>query len=385
MHFVPELNKLYLDLKDEWEARLASIHHARRFLYIATYYIDYDEYGIAFFDALKKAAKRGVRIYLLVDSFALKLAKNMASKEQCLRLEQAFEEIRKHHINLHIYRPKRLSKRLLGYGMHVKFQISDSAEVFMSSGNITAHSYELWKDISLYVHGPTAGLILDACREYFPETIVHEDIEYLMKCTKEHNAINYEIYHHNPNSACTLLNIFNDDYKNPITDRLAKLIDASRKSLLLGSLYFKPNRQILNAIIKAAFRGVKISILHSHISSLGCSEYPYFPCISPLRELLKFDNVRIYEDIQGHHSKYLLSDNNILMIGSYNFEHAAHDRVSECMLETKDACLIQQISSYFDGELQKSTILQIDLNYLDMIAKHVRWRYWFSRPLHRLV
>jgi phosphatidylserine/phosphatidylglycerophosphate/cardiolipin synthase-like enzyme len=58
--------------------------------------------------------------------------------------------------------------------------------------------------------------------------------------------------------------------------------------------------------------------------------------------------VRIFESLRGEHSKLLLVDDAELAIGSYNFEHAAHDRLAELMVFVRDAQVLRQARALFD-------------------------------------
>src|SRR5450432_1106063 len=65
----------------EWEHRLAMIHDARLFLYLSTYYIEYDSYGIELLTALVAAVGRGVAVNLLVDGFGQRLGGVLMSRQ----------------------------------------------------------------------------------------------------------------------------------------------------------------------------------------------------------------------------------------------------------------------------------------------------------------
>ena len=58
---------------DEWARRIAMIREAASFLYLSTYYIEYDEYGVELLDALDAAQRRGVAVNLLIDGFGQQL------------------------------------------------------------------------------------------------------------------------------------------------------------------------------------------------------------------------------------------------------------------------------------------------------------------------
>ena len=52
----------------EWDRRLAMVQQARSFLYLSTYYVEYDAYGTAMLSALIAAQRRGVAVNLLIDA-----------------------------------------------------------------------------------------------------------------------------------------------------------------------------------------------------------------------------------------------------------------------------------------------------------------------------
>ena len=49
------------------------IREAHAFLYLSTYYIELDEYGVELLDALGAAQRRGVAVNLLIDGFGQQL------------------------------------------------------------------------------------------------------------------------------------------------------------------------------------------------------------------------------------------------------------------------------------------------------------------------
>ena len=57
----------------EWARRRRMIREARRFLYLSTYYIEYDDYGAELIALLLAAQRRGVAVNLLIDGFGQRL------------------------------------------------------------------------------------------------------------------------------------------------------------------------------------------------------------------------------------------------------------------------------------------------------------------------
>jgi phosphatidylserine/phosphatidylglycerophosphate/cardiolipin synthase-like enzyme len=65
----------------EWNCRLEMIETTRQFLYLSTFYIEYDRFGVAVLEALLRAQRRGVEINLLIDGFGQMLGNVVMSKQ----------------------------------------------------------------------------------------------------------------------------------------------------------------------------------------------------------------------------------------------------------------------------------------------------------------
>ena len=74
---------------------------------------------------------------------------------------------------------------------------------------------------------------------------------------------------------------------------------------------------------------------HSHRDALPATDLAWIAAAAHYPRLMKA-GVRIYENRHGEHSKIVLIDNEWVAFGSYNFEHAAHDRLAEAMLASRD-------------------------------------------------
>ena len=128
----------------EWARRLAMIHEARAFVYLSTFYIEYDAYAIEMLSALREAQRRGVAVNLLVDAFGQRLGGVLMSQEQRAMLARELDAIRAAGGVVTMYRPPRTLQRWLGGGQHVKIQVSEAGDAIFGSSNITHASDEGW-------------------------------------------------------------------------------------------------------------------------------------------------------------------------------------------------------------------------------------------------
>ena len=102
----------------------------------------------------------------------------------------------------------------------------------------------------------------------------------------------------------------------------------------------------MTALVAAARRGVQVEVHHSHRQALPATDLAWIAAAAHYDRLLAA-GVRVYENRRGEHSKIVLIDGTWVAFGSYNFEHAAHDRLAEAMLVSRDARATQPAVDIF--------------------------------------
>src|SRR5882757_4154508 len=140
--------------RSEWERRLTMIRDARSFLYLSTFYIEYDSYGIELLTALVAAAGRGVAVNLLVDGFGQRLGGVLMSRQSKAALASQLNTLRGLGAVVAFYKPGAFLQRALGGGQHVKIQVSEAGEAIFGSSNITRSSFEGWNEYAVALRGP---------------------------------------------------------------------------------------------------------------------------------------------------------------------------------------------------------------------------------------
>jgi cardiolipin synthase A/B len=335
------------DRAAEWARRLAMIREATSFLYVSTYYIEYDTYGTDFLDALLDAQRRGVAVQLLIDGFGQRLGGVLMSRESKTALTFRLEELRDAGAMVIVYRPGRPLQRWLGGGQHVKIQVSEAGEAIFGSSNITRTSFEGWNEYSVALRGPVVPLLLESYRQFGGE--VNETHLRALVAGADDCAANLglEYWLCNPNMYQGPCGPIGWRGPNVVTERLIDMLDAARESIGVTSFYFKPVEQLLEALVRAARRGVLVEVLHSHREALPATELAWIAAAVHYDRLLSA-GVRVYENRHGEHSKIILIDRAWVSFGSYNFEDAAHDRMAEAMLTSRDPRAVAPATSIFD-------------------------------------
>ena len=343
--------QLILDRQQEWQARLRMVDAAREFLYISTYYIEYDDYAITFLAALKRAVSRGVRVYLLVDGFGQTLSSNLMTADGKKKLRALLDDLRAGGAKLIFYRPPKLLQRLIGSGYHIKYQVSEQRQMLFSSSNISQMSFNRWMEFSALLEGPVVAAMLNDLFQVIPQPM-SADLEKVLPAHEDtmrngHLPYSFEFLTTIPANDPSPLSPFVQQRKNPITSALVEHINAARSSVVLTSFYFKPHPRLVSALLAATRRGVRVEIHHSHRGALGgVTRLPWLSASARYPVMLDAGFV-IYEHELGQHTKFVLIDDRIAWLGSYNFEHSADDRLAEAMLVTEDVRIVQQLQLFF--------------------------------------
>jgi cardiolipin synthase len=370
------------DRRAEWTRRMAMIRAASSFLYVSTFYIEYDEYAIEFLDALDDARRRGVAVNLLIDGFGQRLGGAVMPPASRAALAARLDQLRAAGAVVAIYRPRRRLQRWLGGGHHVKIQVSDAGEAIFGSSNITRASFEGWNEYSVALRGPVVGTLLQSYAD-IGGTVDEAHVAHLRAIAND-GAIDLTLdyWFCNPNLLQHAGGPLGWRGSNVVTDRLVEMIAAARRSILITSFYFKPVEPLLAALAGAAARGVRVEIHHSHRDALPATELAWIAAAAHYRRLLAA-GVTIYENRHGEHSKIVLVDDDYVAFGSYNFEHAAHDRLAEAMLATRDPAAVHPAQTIFAELRRHPDNVRVTPQWLSALPARLRLKRTLLCPFKR--
>ena len=370
------------DRAAEWARRLRMIREAQSFLYLSTYYIEPDGYGSEMLDALAGAQARGVMVNLLVDAFGQRLGGVLMSPAAKAALASRLDALGRAGAVVTIYQPRRRLQRWLGGGQHVKIQVSESGEAIFGSSNVTRASFEGWNEYSVALRGPVVPVLLESYRTIGGAV----DAAHLRRLREAAGAaparIELDYWVCNPNLLQGAFGPLGWRGPNIVTDRLVQMVEASRHSVALTSFYFKPVESLLTALVDAARRGVRVEVHHSHRDALPAMELAWIAAASHYSRLLDA-GVRIYENPRGEHSKILLADDARVAFGSYNFEHAAHDRLAEAMLASSDPEAVGPARAIFAELRSNRAAVEVTRDVLGVLPSRLKIKRAMLGPLKR--
>ena len=296
-------------------------------------------------------------------------------------LRRALDDLRALGVEVSFYAPPRRIQRWLGGGQHVKIQLGEDGRALFGSSNVTASSYERWDEFSAVLEGPVTLALLDsfAClgvdvRPQDRATIAAVGAD----PGPDPILFDYGIF--NPNPAQGGAGPLGWRTTNSQTLGLQQAIRNARESVVLTSFYYKPAPVLRREILAARARGVRVVVYHSHLEALSETRLAWLAAAADFDSLLAA-GVEIHESRHGEHSKVVLIDDRLAMFGSYNFEHAADDRLAEATLASADprvVAAIRQVIADCAGATEQMTRQRLERQPCSL-----RWQRRAVRPMRR--
>ena len=312
-------------------ALISSIDACSQEVRLETYIFHFDATGNAIAAALVRAAKRGIRIYLVMDGIG---TTNIPANWVQLFAETG--------IRWHQYSP--LGR--LGYlvpmqwrRLHRKLCVIDQNTLFCGGINIlndfedpnhgTQESARF--DFAVKVQGP---LVQEAHRlmlQFWARLELAMDLRQLhianvrqtLQEAKQVSSSTISTYLHAPKSTMPetmqAALVLRDNFLNRsrIERAYRKAIGEAQKEVLIANAYFLPGRKIRNALIHAAKRGVRVRLLLH-------GRYEYFMqyhASRPVYSAMLSAGVQIYEYSSGFlHAKVAVIDERWATVGSSNLD-----------------------------------------------------------------
>lgn len=295
---LPDANKFY-------DALLQRIGEAQHHVHIQFFIWRNDDTGRRFLDALVAAARRGVKVRVLLDEIGCIFLPSSYFKP----LIDAGGEF-----SWFLTISPRRHRYLLNLRNHRKLQVIDGAIAFVGGMNIGREYQGLdpavggWRDMQIELTGPVACVLQESfADDWFFATERHLDEECFYPAAPKTGPFTALIVAGGP-----------DSIHSPVQKSLLALLNHAQKRIWLTSGYFVPNSVTLTALQLCAARGIDVRLLIS-----GKSDHPYLLHIgrSYYEDLLEA-GVRIFEyNAAIHHSKSGIVDNDWLLVGSANLDN----------------------------------------------------------------
>jgi cardiolipin synthase A/B len=350
-------NRLSLLTKgpDRLDALVALIDNAQTNLKLLYYIYAEDAAGQRVHNAMLAAAGRGVNVALIVDGFGSDTDSH----------EQFFKPLKAAGVDVCTFHPRWGRRYLLRN--HQKMALADDVCAIIGGFNVAADYFtesgdKAWRDLGLMVEGEAATRLsgyFDALQIWTKRA--RPKMRDLRRALRDWS---------NPAGTTRWL------LGGPVR-RLSPWAQSVRddmktaKSLLMIAAYFAPNPAMLQRLDQIGQRGdarIVTAAKTDNMATIGAARFTY-PGL--LRK-----GVRIFEYAPSRlHTKLILIDD-LVYIGSANFDMRSLFLNLEVMLRIDDAAFAAHVRGYIDGEIADS----VEQHLPDYIG----WRTWWAKARRAL-
>ena len=336
-------------------AMLDAINRARERVNFFTYIYDAGEAANLFRSAFVGAARRGVRVTIVVDAFG---ASSMPDG-----YEQSLKDA---GCAVKLFRPFRwYSVQEASYRNHQKLLVVDGTTAFIGGAGIADHwlgdadSPEHWRDSQFRIAGPSVPFLEAAFYEALAETSATVTPEVVPPSANAHDsdAPRTVIVTSSPGGAGAIKRLF------------LLSIAAARRSVDITSPYFVADSSSEWALEEARRRNVRIRVL---VEGDRTDAKPVKWASRAGYERLLERGVEIFEyQPTMMHAKTLVVDGAWSVVGSANFDNRSLDMNDELNIGVQDRAFAATLLQTFERDLQRSRRITLD--------------EWRRRPLHQRV
>jgi cardiolipin synthase A/B len=287
----------------------AAFDRARHEIYLETYIYEDDATGQRIADALKRAALRGVKAYVLIDGYGSKdLPRSMLDR---LRADGVKALVYRPKISPWTFRRKRLRR------MHRKIAVVDREIAFVGGINIiddkkTTDDMPPRYDYAVAVEGPLVDVIRLSTQRLWSRVAW----SYFRKGTVRGGVLPVPTSDGGHMNAAFLVRD-NIHHRRDIERAYMRAIEQAESEIILANAYFLPGLDFRHALINAAGRGVRVVLFLQ-----GRVEYLLLHYASrALYGSLLDAGIEIYEYRKSFlHAKVAVIDGHWSTVGSSNID-----------------------------------------------------------------
>jgi len=319
-------------------ARLAHLlDHARETVHVQTYIFVADDTGHMVADALKRAARRGVSVWVMADGHG--------SKE----LPKAFiSDLRGAGIRFRFFKHVvSILKWQGGRTLHQKVVVVDRRTALVGGINI-ADKYRgspevpAWLDFAVQIEGDVCHDLHDLCSDIYRHQ--YWKTRFSVKWRKK------TAFLPDPPRDGLVRFRLNDwiRRKTEIYQSYAKGISTARESLVIVASYLLPGRVVRKRLSAAARRGVTVRMLLTGPSDVPLARWAE----QYLAYWMLKKGIRVFHwEKSVMHGKTILVDGQWASIGSYNLNPLSRFRSLELNVDIADPAFTKYFCAYIDDLL----------------------------------
>jgi cardiolipin synthase A/B len=346
------------------------ITEATESIHIQTYIFNEDETGKSIINALKIAAHKKVKIYLMVDGYA---SKNLS--------EKFIENLKNETIAFRFFKPFFKNNNFyFGRRLHHKMIVVDAKYAVVGGINIADRYNDCpnivaWLDFAVFLEGPITKELCILCWKTWNGFKISKPSTY--------NEIKntHFIFKENETSLC---GIRRNDWvrtKNEISTSYQELFENAKKEITVICSYFIPGGKARKLLADAVSRGIKVRLILASQSDVPIAK----SAERWMYDWLLRKNIEIYEyQPTILHAKMCVVDESFVTIGSYNINNISAYASIELNIDIKNINFAQEVTKTLDTIIKDDCIQVTNEVYLKTNTVFKKLYHWASYKIFRI-
>jgi len=346
-----------------------AIDEAKSYIHFQTYIVDDDTTGNRITNALIRAAKRGIRVYFLLDAYGgSSFSKNLIAK------------VEKAGIFFRLFSPQLITRGFqLSLRLHHKVILVDGEIAIIGGMNIADRYHgndkiKEWLDFAILIKGPECAHILFILKRLWNKT-------FISRKESSRERVHFPVEYNENIKVKVLQNNWARNKIEILKSYRSALKHAQDHMIIFGS-YFLPGRNERRLLRNASRRGVNIKIVLA-----SESDEPVFKrATNFLYDFILRNNITIYEYLPSNlHAKVATVDGNWSTIGSYNMNHLSDYGSVEMNADILDTGFAEQFERILQGIIEKDCRKVSFEEYIRRKTWFFQLTDWFSYQMIRIM
>ncbi len=331
--------KLLIDAHEKFDKVFQELKNAKEYILIEYFTIKDDRIGKKFKDALIEQATKGIRVYMVYDSFG---SSDMT--------DEFIGELKEAGVHLDSFGIKRkwLSRFQLNFRNHRKIIVIDGKQGFIGGINVgdeylgRAEEIGYWRDTHMHIRGPAVlGLQTVVVEDYYWGTGDLIDVRW----DQDFSDITDE-----PEKVTSMASNPSDDFDTwHLT--VAAAASVAKDRLWIATPYLVPDQGLITALQTAVMRGVDVKILYPKESDQVIVAYAAYTFEEDLIPM----GINLHAYHKGFmHQKVILVDSDIAMVGTANLDNRSFRLNFEIMMLIESQKTISEVEKMLNTDFTNS-------------------------------
>lgn len=327
------------DYEQVYKELVASFDNAKEYIHVEFFIVALDETTLPVFESLQRAAGRGVKVRFLYDKI---VSRRYPNRKKLYRMLDSIGIEHREMLPLSLIPGKNFTRPDLRN--HRKIVVVDGMIAFTGSQNLIDKSYHrkddlYYEEVMMKLTGPIVWQYNNVFRaDWFAET--EEPLLELVEDNDIPASTGSVIAQVLPSGPA-------HDHGNNLKF-YTSMVHSAKERVGIVVPYFIPDESFLDALIAAAQRGVKVTIINSEsIDKLlaGHAQRSYY------EEMLEAGiQIYLYKEPVFLHTKQVLIDNEVAIVGSSNLDIRSFEldlEVTTILYDTQVVKKLQLIESRY--------------------------------------